>query len=58
MQKKIKEILLIGSYNPDRIRTGQYLSPPLGIYRIASHLEKKALAAKLPQTQLNAQEGK
>lgn len=44
MQKKIKEILLIGSYNPDRIRTGQYLSPPLGIYRIASHLEKKALA--------------
>jgi radical SAM superfamily enzyme YgiQ (UPF0313 family) len=41
MQKKIKKVLLIGSYNPERIRTGQYLSPPLGIYRIASHLEKK-----------------
>ena len=44
MKNKTKNVLLIGSYNPSRIRTGQYLSPPLGIYRIASHLEKKYIA--------------
>ena len=39
-----KKVLLIGSHNPERIRTGQYLSPPLGVYRLASYLEQKDLA--------------
>ncbi|MCK5149959.1 hypothetical protein KAJ87_03480 [Candidatus Pacearchaeota archaeon] len=39
-----KKILLIGPHNPNKIRIGQYLSPPLGIYRIASYLENKKLA--------------
>jgi len=43
MAKK-KKVLLIGPHNPDTIRTGQYLSPPPGIHRIASYLERKGLA--------------
>ncbi len=38
------KVLLIGPYNPERIRTGQYLSPSLGVYRLASYLEKKGSA--------------
>lgn len=38
-----KKLLLIGPYNP-KIRIGQYLAPPLGVYRIASYLENKGLA--------------
>ena len=44
MLKKKKNVLLIGPYNPTQIRTGQYLAPPLGLYRISSYLEKKGLA--------------
>lgn len=40
----MKNVLLIGSYNKDVLRTGQYLSPPFGIHRIASYLENKGLA--------------
>jgi len=40
MQKK--KILLIGPYKNSGLRVGQYLSPPLGIYRIKSYIEKKA----------------
>lgn len=39
----MKKVLLIGPYNPE-IRTGQFLAPPLGIYRIASYLENKGVA--------------
>ncbi|MBN1792380.1 B12-binding domain-containing radical SAM protein [Candidatus Woesearchaeota archaeon] len=33
-------ILLVSPYN-DKLRAGQYLSPPLGIYRIASYIRSK-----------------
>ena len=39
----MKKILLIGPYNK-KYRTGQYLAPPLGIYRIKSYIEKNNLA--------------
>lgn len=42
--QKPKDVLLIGPYNPAGIRTGQYLSPPFGIHRIASYLEKEGVA--------------
>lgn len=44
MVKNKKNVLLIGPHNPIQIRTGQYLSPPLGLYRISSYLEQKGLA--------------
>lgn len=34
------KILLAGPYNPPGLRIGQYLAPPLGIYRISSYVEK------------------
>lgn len=34
------KILLTGPYNPTGLRIGQYLAPPLGIYRISSYIEK------------------
>jgi len=36
----MKKILLIGPYKNAELRVGQYLSPPLGIYRIKSFIEK------------------
>lgn len=34
------KILLIAPYNPSGLRIGQFLAPPLGIYRISSFIEK------------------
>ncbi len=39
----MKNVLLIGPCNP-KIRTGQFLAPPLGVYRIASYLENRGVA--------------
>lgn len=33
-------ILLIAPYKNDQIRIGQYISPPIGLYRIKSYIEK------------------
>jgi radical SAM superfamily enzyme YgiQ (UPF0313 family) len=35
------KMLLVGPYKNAGLRVGQYLSPPLGIYRIKSFIEKK-----------------
>lgn len=39
MVKNDTNVLILGTYNPLRFRTGQYLSPSLGPYRIASHIK-------------------
>ncbi len=38
------KILLIGPYKSGELRIGQYLSPPLGVHRIASYLKSRGLA--------------
>lgn len=37
----MKNVLLIGPYNRE-LRSGQFLAPPLGVYRLASNLKGKA----------------
>lgn len=39
----MKNVLLIGPYNPS-IRPGQFLAPPLGIYRLKSYLKTRGIA--------------
>ena len=38
----MEKILLVGPYKNSELRIGQYLSPPLGIYRIKSYIEKNS----------------
>ncbi|MBU0461334.1 MAG: cobalamin-dependent protein [Nanoarchaeota archaeon] len=40
IREKTLNILLVGPYKAGQLRIGQYLSPPIGIYRIKSYLEK------------------
>jgi radical SAM superfamily enzyme YgiQ (UPF0313 family) len=41
MLHDIKKILLVGPFNNGSLRAGQYLAPPMGIYRIKCYIEKK-----------------
>jgi len=38
---KVLKVLLISSFKNENLRVGQYLSPPYGLYRIASYIRKK-----------------
>ncbi|MDD4353971.1 MAG: radical SAM protein [Candidatus Nanoarchaeia archaeon] len=42
MWEKNQRILLVGPYKKSELRIGQFLAPPLGIYRLKSYIEKNS----------------
>ncbi|MBN2368029.1 cobalamin-dependent protein, partial [Candidatus Woesearchaeota archaeon] len=56
MGVELPTILLVAPFKSAELRVGQYLSPPLGIYRIASYLKKKGITVRVIDCNLEGED--